>query len=90
MIAATSLPSMKKYARKKTKRQVLKGFDFIGLALLVGGLLILMGIFCGRSYYTWTSAHVIATIVIEIFALVIFVLYEGIVPLKEQYRSRNS
>lgn len=48
-----------KYAHRKTKRQVLQDFDFIGLVLLVGGLLIfLMGISWGGSLYPWKSAHV--------------------------------
>lgn len=73
-----------KYAHKKTKRQVLEDFDFIGLILLVGGLLIfLMGISWGGSYYPWKSAHVIATIVVGFFALVAFVIYEALMPLKE-------
>jgi ATP/ADP translocase len=73
-----------KYAHKKTKRQVFADFDFIGLILLVGGLLIfLMGISWGGSYYAWKSAHVIATIVIGFFALVAFVFYEALMPLKE-------
>jgi len=63
---------------------VLEDFDLIGLVLLVGGLLIfLMGISWGGSYYAWKSPHVIATIVIGFFALVAFVLYEALVPLKE-------
>ena len=73
-----------KYARRKTKTQVVKEFDFIGLILLVGGLLIfLMGISWGGSYYPWKSAHVIATIVVGFFALVAFVIYESLVPLQE-------
>lgn len=59
-------------------------FDFVGLILLVGGLLIfLMGISWGGSYYPWKSAHVIATIVVGFLALVAFVLYEAYMPLAE-------
>ncbi|KAE9371756.1 fungal trichothecene efflux pump [Stipitochalara longipes BDJ] len=73
-----------KYKHKKTKRQVLIDFDFVGLVLLVGGLLIfLMGISWGGSLYAWKSAHVIATIVVGFFALVVFVLYETLMPLNE-------
>ena len=73
-----------KYKHKKTKREVIKDFDFIGLILFVGGLLIfLMGISWGGSYYPWKSAHVIATIIIGFFALIAFVLYEIFMPLKE-------
>ncbi len=50
----------------------------------MGGLLIfLVGISWGGSYYAWKSTHVIATIVLGFFALVAFVLYESLVPLKE-------
>jgi hypothetical protein len=73
-----------KYAKRKTKMQVIKDFDFIGLILFVGGLLIfLMGISWGGSLYPWKSGHVIGTIVIGFLALVAFVLYECFMPLKE-------
>ena len=48
-----------KYKHKKTKRELVVNFDFIGLILLVGGLLIfLIGISWGGSYYPWKSTHV--------------------------------
>ena len=73
-----------KYRHRKTKMQVIKDFDFIGFVLFVGGLLIfLIGISWGGSLYPWKSAHVIATIVIGFLTLVVFVLYECFVPLKE-------
>lgn len=73
-----------KYGHKKTKRQVFADFDFVGLILCTGGLLIfLMGISWGGSYYPWKSAHVIGTIVIGFLSLVAFVLYESFMPLKE-------
>jgi Fungal trichothecene efflux pump (TRI12) len=73
-----------KYKHKKTKRQVVLDFDYIGLILLVGGMIIfLMGISWGGSYYPWKSGHVIATIVVGFLSLVAFVLYEALMPLKE-------
>jgi hypothetical protein len=73
-----------KYKHKKTKRQALIDFDFIGLILLVGGLLIfLTGISWGGSLYPWKSAHVIVTIVVGFLALVAFVLYEAFMSLNE-------
>jgi MFS family permease len=73
-----------KYKHKKTKRQVLIDFDFVGLILLVGGMLIfLMGISWGGSLYPWKSAHVIACIVVGFLALVAFVIYETFMPLNE-------
>lgn len=53
-----------KWARKKTRRQVIRDFDYIGLILFSGGLLVfLMGVSWGGSYYAWKSVHVITTIV---------------------------
>jgi magnesium-transporting ATPase (P-type) len=73
-----------KYKHKKTKREVIQDFDFVGLILFVGGLLIfLMGVSWGGSYYPWKSTHVIATIIIGFLALVAFILYEVYMPLKE-------
>jgi hypothetical protein len=73
-----------KYKHKRTKRQVIQDFDFVGLILLVGGLLIfLMGVSWGGQLYPWKSAHVIATIVIGFLTLVVFTLYEALAPLNE-------
>lgn len=73
-----------KWTHKKTKRQVIRDFDFIGLILFSGGLLIfLMGVSWSGSYYPWKSAHVIATIVVGFLSLVAFVLHEVFAPLKE-------
>ena len=61
----------------KTKMQVLKDFDFVGLVLFTGGFLIfLFGLSWGGSVYPWKSAHVIATIVIGAITLVIFGVWE--------------
>lgn len=41
-----------KYAHRKTKMQVLKDFDYVGVVLFTGGLLIfLMGLSWGGSLY---------------------------------------
>ncbi|KAN0099069.1 MFS general substrate transporter [Hyaloscypha variabilis] len=73
-----------KWAHKKTRSQAFKDFDFVGLVLFTGGLLVfLMGLSWGGSYYPWHSAHVIATIVVGFSALIAFVLYECFAPLKE-------
>jgi len=67
-----------KYAHKKTKRQVLDDFDFIGLILRVGGRLVfLMSISWDGSYYPWKSAHVIATTATGFFVLVEIIHYEA-------------
>ena len=68
----------------KPKKQQLKDFDYLGLALFTGGLLIfLLGLSWGGSVYPWRSGYVIGTIVAGGISLVAFVLYESIMPLKE-------
>ncbi|KAH7130081.1 fungal trichothecene efflux pump-domain-containing protein [Dendryphion nanum] len=59
-------------------------FDYVGTLLYTGGLLIfMMGLSWGGSVYPWSSAYVIATIVVGLAALVAFVCYECFVDLKE-------
>lgn len=43
----------------------------------------MMGLNWGGGVYPWQSAHVIATVVVGFFALVIFVLWESFMKLKE-------
>jgi MFS family permease len=53
-------------------------FDYVGLFLFVGGLLIfLLGLSWGGSLHPWNSASVIATIVIGGVALIVFVAWEA-------------
>jgi hypothetical protein len=73
-----------KWANKKTKKQVIQDFDYVGLILFTAGIILFcMGISWGGSYYPWKSAHVIVTIIVGFFTLVVFSLYELYVPLKE-------
>jgi uncharacterized membrane protein len=66
------------------KTQFLKDFDYIGTLLFTMGLLLfLMGISWGGTLHPWTSAHVIATIVIGFLCLAGFFLYETFAGLKE-------
>jgi ATP/ADP translocase len=75
-----------KYGNQKTKWQMIRDFDFIGLILFTGGLLIfLMGLSWGGSLYPWKSGHVIGTIVVGFLALIAFVLYETFMSLKEPF-----
>jgi hypothetical protein len=72
------------YEGRKTKTQVLKEFDYIGLVLFIGGLLVfLIGLSWGGSVHPWKSAYVIGTLVCGFAGLVAFVCYECFVPLKE-------
>jgi len=64
----------------------IKRYDYIGTALFVAGIvLFLMGLTWGGSVYPWKSAHVIATIVVGAVTLVVFGLYESLMPLSEPF-----
>jgi hypothetical protein len=64
--------------------QYIKDFDYLGaFFLILGMLLFLMGISWGGTVHPWKSASVICTIVIGFVLLVVFVLYEVYMPLKE-------
>lgn len=66
----------------RTRKQMLKDFDYIGFVLFTGGLLVfLMGLSWGGSVYPWKSAHVIAGLVVGGVTLIAFVLYECYMPL---------
>lgn len=73
-----------KWTDRKTRMQVIKDFDYVGLILGTGGIVVFcIGVSWGGSYYPWKSVHVITTILVGFFALVAFALYEAIVNLKE-------
>jgi len=60
----------------KTKFQMFKELDFVGIFLYVAGLvLFLIGLSWGGRIYPWKSAAVICTIVIGFLTLVAFGLY---------------
>lgn len=64
----------------KTKFQMFKELDFVGIFLYVAGLvLFLIGLSWGGRTYPWKSAAVICTIVIGFLTLVAFGLYEAFV-----------
>lgn len=64
--------------KRRTRVEQLKRVDFIGILLFMAGLiLILLGLSWGGTMYSWSSAHVIATIVIGFFTFVAFVYYGG-------------
>ncbi|KAF2024793.1 MFS general substrate transporter [Setomelanomma holmii] len=61
----------------KTKWQAFKELDFVGIFLFIAGcVLFLIGVSWGGQVYPWTSAHVLCTIIIGIFTLFAFGLYE--------------
>ncbi|KIW08472.1 uncharacterized protein PV09_01374 [Verruconis gallopava] len=62
----------------KTIAQQLKEFDYVGLVLYLAGVVILLiGLSWGGQAYPWSSAHVIATLVVGIATLILFGFYEG-------------
>jgi hypothetical protein len=68
----------------KTRLELLKAFDWIGLILFMGGLVVfLIGLSWGGSVHPWKSAEVIAFIVVGGCTIIVFVIYECIAPLKE-------
>jgi hypothetical protein len=68
---------------RKTKRQMLKELDYLGIFLWTAGLTIfLMGISWGGKMYPWKSAATIASLVIGIVLLVALFLWEGFANLK--------
>jgi MFS family permease len=73
-----------KWANRKTRKQVIQDFDYVGLILCTAGVILFcIGVSWGGSYYPWKSAHVIVTIIVGFFTLVAFTLYELFMPLKE-------
>ncbi|KAF2836149.1 fungal trichothecene efflux pump [Patellaria atrata CBS 101060] len=61
----------------KSKWQQFKELDFVGMFLFVAGcVLFLIGLSWGGQAYPWSSARVIATIVVGIVTLIAFGLYE--------------
>jgi MFS family permease len=70
-------PTFSKLHTRRSKMQMLKSLDFVGILLLVAGMvLFLMGLNWGGTMYPWRSARVIATIVVGIMTLVGLVAYE--------------
>ncbi|KAL4808006.1 fungal trichothecene efflux pump [Aspergillus unguis] len=64
----------------KTKWEMFKELDFIGIFLFVAGcVLFLIGLSWGGTAYPWASAHTLCTLLIGIATIVAFILYEGFV-----------
>lgn len=67
-----------------SRLQYIKQFDFVGLVLFSGGLLIfLIGLQWGGVAYPWKSGHVIGTLVAGALALIVFVFWEIYAKLDE-------
>ncbi|CAK7207013.1 hypothetical protein SEUCBS139899_009821 [Sporothrix eucalyptigena] len=67
----------------KTKLQLLKELDYVGLLLFSGGsLIMLLALSWGGDQYPWKSAGVIAPLVIGFASLVALGFWEAYMPLK--------
>lgn len=68
---------------RKTKRQLLKELDYLGIFLWTAGLTIfLMGVSWGGKQYPWKSAATTSTIVIGIALLIALFVWEAYANLK--------
>ncbi|ORY01051.1 fungal trichothecene efflux pump [Clohesyomyces aquaticus] len=68
----------------KSKRQMLREFDWIGLFLFVAGCtLFIVGVSWGGSLYPWKSATALCPIIIGLLTLVGLGFYETYATLKE-------
>ncbi|GAM88183.1 hypothetical protein ANO11243_062140 [Dothideomycetidae sp. 11243] len=77
LIAIVYNPPPPKLRRELSAISAAASVDFIGLALLlIGVILLVVGLTWGGSVYAWKSPHVITTIVVGGFGLVAFGLYE--------------
>ncbi|KAI5458995.1 trichothecene efflux pump [Mariannaea sp. PMI_226] len=62
----------------KTKWQMTKNLDFIGIFLYISGcVLFLIGLSWGGTRYPWDSAETLCTLLVGVATLVAFVVYEG-------------
>lgn len=63
---------------RKTKREILKELDYLGMFLWTAGLTVfLMGVSWGGSIYPWKSAATISAIVVGIALLILLFIWEG-------------
>ncbi|TPX16859.1 uncharacterized protein E0L32_003421 [Thyridium curvatum] len=75
-------PTFELLHERKTKRQLMKQLDYVGIFLWIAGLtLALMGVSWGGVIYPWKSAAVISSLVIGCVLLIILFVYETYVDL---------
>lgn len=69
-------PKFEKLHNNRTLGDEIRAMDFGGIALFVAGFfLFLLGLSWGGSVHPWSSAHVLAPLIIGFFTFVGFVLY---------------
>lgn len=75
-------PTYKMLHRRTAVMTLILRFDWIGLILFVGSLLIfLLGLTWGGSVYPWKSGQVIGTLVGGAVAFIIFIVWEIYLPI---------
>ncbi|KAH7115271.1 fungal trichothecene efflux pump [Dendryphion nanum] len=68
----------------KSKRQLMREFDWLGLFLFIAGCtLFIVGVNWGGSMYPWTSAATLAPLIIGFLMLIVLGFYEAYGNLKE-------
>ncbi|KAF7563973.1 hypothetical protein G7046_g163 [Stylonectria norvegica] len=76
-------PTFELLHERKTKRQLLKELDYLGIFLWTAGLtLFLMGVSWGGKMYPWKSAAVISSLVIGSVLLIALFVWESFADLK--------
>ncbi|CAK7237100.1 hypothetical protein SBRCBS47491_009862 [Sporothrix bragantina] len=69
---------------RRSRATMVKNFDYVGTVLFTGGMVVfLLGLSWGGNLYPWSSAAVIATIVVGAVTLMAFGLYEAYMPIQE-------
>jgi len=77
-------PNLHQLHSKLTWQKELRELDYGGIVLYgAGQLLILLGLAWGGAAYSWTSAHVLGTLVLGCVLIVLFALYEVFMPLHQ-------
>ena len=62
----------------RPKRDMVKSLDWVGMLLFIGGLsVLLIGLNWGGTTYPWSSAHVLATLLVGIATLAAFCVWEA-------------
>ncbi|PYH42883.1 trichothecene efflux pump [Aspergillus saccharolyticus JOP 1030-1] len=69
---------------EQSRLEGLKKFDWIGFVLYAAGVvLVLLGLSWGGTSYAWSSAHVVAVLVVGFISILVFALYEIYAPLEQ-------
>ncbi|KAM0647539.1 hypothetical protein D7B24_005456 [Verticillium nonalfalfae] len=76
-------PTFNLLHERKTKRQLMRELDYLGIFLWTAGLtLLLMGVSWGGNMYPWKSAATISSLIIGASLLVALFFWEGYADLK--------